>query len=101
MGVTLFKSCKFLFAGADPESVSTGLSVAVEDDRILFLGTEKEYCEQHPEKSLPTVIDCTDKLVMPGLVDGHNHLCNTLMNISRAFPFDYSHISDYTIPMGG
>ena len=97
MGVTLFKNCKFLFGGADPESVSTGLSVAVEDDRILFLGTEKEYYEQHPEKSLPTVIDCTDKLVMPGLVDGHNHLCNTLMNISRAFPFDYSHISDHML----
>lgn len=56
MGVTLFKNCKFLFGGADPESVSTGLSVAVEDDRILFLGTEKEYYEQHPEKSLFTVI---------------------------------------------
>lgn len=97
MGVTLFKNCKFLFGGADPESVSTGLSVAVEDDRILFLGTEKEYYEQHPEKSLFTVIDCTDKLVMPGLVDGHNHLCNTLMNISRAFPFDYSHISDHML----
>lgn len=46
---------------------------------------------------MPTVIDCTDKLVMPGLVDGHNHLCNTLMNISRAFPFDYSHISDHML----
>ena len=66
MGVTLFKNCKFLFAGADPKSVSTSHSVAVEDDRILFLGTEKEYYEQHPEKSLSTVIDCTDKLVMPG-----------------------------------
>ena len=67
------------------------------EEKIYPLSFEKEYYEQHPEKSLPTVIDCTDKLVMPGLVDGHNHLCNTLMNISRAFPFDYSHISDHML----
>ncbi len=97
MGITLFKNCKFIFVTPEPDGIKSGLSVAVEDNKILFVGTEDDYRTQYPGKTPYTVIDCCDKIVMPGLVDGHNHLCNTHMNISRAFPYDYGHISEHML----
>ncbi|MFR8083326.1 MAG: amidohydrolase family protein, partial [Odoribacter splanchnicus] len=97
MAVTVFKNCRFLFASAEPEGITTGDSVVVSDQSISYVGDFETYLQENPDAVVQTVIDCSDKLVMPGLIDGHNHLCNTHMNISRAFPFDYGHISEHML----
>lgn len=97
MSVTIFKNCRYLFQSADPEAISTGDCVVTEDNLILFAGEYNVFAERFPDKKIHTTIDCTYKIVMPGLLDGHNHLCNTHMNISRAFPFDYGKISEHML----
>lgn len=97
MSTTIFQNCRYLFSSADPEAISTGTCVVTEGNSILFVGNYNEFLEQFPNKKIDTCIDCSCKIVMPGLLDGHNHLCNTHMNISRAFPFNYEHISEHML----
>jgi cytosine/adenosine deaminase-related metal-dependent hydrolase len=52
--------------------VLRGAQVLVDDGRIRALGDELEA----PDGA--TVIDCTDCVVIPGLVQAHVHLCQTL-----------------------
>ncbi len=95
---TVWKDCRFLFPTSRPEDITTGSSVLVRDERILAVAPYQELVRRYPkEASSWSVIDCTDKLVMPGLVDGHNHLCNTHMNLSRIFGIDYSDIAQHML----
>jgi cytosine/adenosine deaminase-related metal-dependent hydrolase len=45
-------------------------AVAIEGDRIVAVGTTAEVTAAH---TAPRVIDARNKIVMPGLVDGHAH----------------------------
>lgn len=48
--------------------------IEIKDDRIMHIGNQPV---QKKRKSAATVIDATGKLVMPGLINGHTHLCMT------------------------
>jgi 5-methylthioadenosine/S-adenosylhomocysteine deaminase len=51
-------------------------SVYVEKDRILGLGTRRQLQQQQPEAEL---VDCAGRIVMPGMVNTHTHLFQTLL----------------------
>jgi len=48
--------------------------IEIKDDRITHVGTEPG---QTSTESAATVIDAAGKVVMPGLINGHSHLCMT------------------------
>ncbi len=45
-------------------------AIAIEGNRIAAVGRTDDILAEHGAE---TVIDATDKIVMPGIVDGHNH----------------------------
>jgi 5-methylthioadenosine/S-adenosylhomocysteine deaminase len=51
-------------------------SVCVEGDRIAAIGTRALLAERYPEAE---VIDCAGKIVMPGMVNTHTHMFQTLL----------------------
>lgn len=93
----LFKNCKFLFLVPTAEGIVTGQSVLTEGPNILAIGNLVDLEKEFPDLGQAEIIDCSNKIVMPGLVDGHNHLCNTHMNVSRAFPFDYTKLTEHML----
>ena len=56
--------------GADP---CPGISVAVENDRIVRIGPASAL----KPRRYATVIDCTDRFLLPGLTDAHVHFAAT------------------------
>lgn len=61
----------------DPDRrVLQGGSVCVKADRIIGIGTLAQLRKAHPEAE---VIDCTGRIVMPGMVNTHTHLFQTLL----------------------
>ena len=46
-------------------------AVAVHDGRILFVGDARQAAERFPD--VKETIDCTDKAVLPGLINVHSH----------------------------
>lgn len=91
---TVFRDCKFLLVLPEQGGITTGLSLLVEGERIVALGSLAALEQRHGEKlRRAEVVDCANKIVMPGLVDGHNHLCNTHMNLARIIAIDYSNIA--------
>ena len=51
-------------------------SVCVAGDRIDAIGTKQQLTQRYPEAE---VMDCTGKIVMPGMVNTHTHLFQTLL----------------------
>lgn len=51
-------------------------SVCVEADRIVGIGTRGALERAHPGAE---VVDCSEKIVMPGMVNTHTHLFQTLL----------------------
>lgn len=49
-------------------------AVAISGDRIVAVGPEDEFVGRRAKKR----IDCTGKAVLPGFIDGHNHLYQAL-----------------------
>src|SRR5580692_36988 len=56
--------------------VLEGASVAVDGDRITAIGTRRQLEQQYPGAE---VIDCAGRIVMPGMVNTHTHLFQTLL----------------------
>lgn len=95
---TVWKDCKLLFPTPDPGDIQAGTSVLVEDGVIRAVAPYAQLASQYGEQVHSwEVVDCTNKLVLPGLVDGHNHLCNTHMNLSRVFGVDFSNIAQHML----
>lgn len=46
-------------------------AVAVDDGNILFVGAAEQAANQFP--SVKSTIDCTDKAILPGLINVHSH----------------------------
>ncbi len=93
MNYIILKNCKFLIAKGTKDGITTGKSVLIEGKIIKAIDEITEIKKQYPESANAEIIDCSNKIVMPGLVDGHNHLCNTHMNLCRSLaPVDYSDI---------
>jgi 5-methylthioadenosine/S-adenosylhomocysteine deaminase len=51
-------------------------SVCVQNDRIAAVGTRLQLQQQYPEAE---VVDCSGRIVMPGMVNTHTHLFQTLL----------------------
>ena len=61
---------------ADSPQQDAGLikdaALVYEDERILWVGPEGNLPEQYAGRD---AVDCGQRLVIPGLVDCHTHLC--------------------------
>ena len=51
-------------------------SVCVENDRIAAVGSRQQLQQKYPGAE---VVDCSDRIVMPGMVNTHTHLFQTLL----------------------
>lgn len=51
-------------------------SVCVQHDRIAAVGTRQQLQQRYPEAE---AVDCTGRIVMPGMVNTHTHLFQTLL----------------------
>src|SRR6202795_1490612 len=51
-------------------------SVCVEKDRIVALGTRQDLVRRFPTAE---IVDCKGRIVMPGMVNTHTHLFQTLL----------------------
>lgn len=74
------KSCDLLLTGGtvitvdDARTVYQRGTVAITGDRIRAVGADTEFADWNAEHR----IDCRGKAVLPGLIDGHNHLYQAL-----------------------
>lgn len=92
--MVLFKDCKFLLALPEHGGISTGLSILVEGDTIRDIAPAPVLEQKYPGcMQMAEVIACENKIVMPGLLDAHNHLCNTHMNLARMVAINYNDIA--------
>ncbi len=72
--------CDLLLTGGvvvtvdDARQVHQPGSVAIRGSRIVAVGSADELADWHAD----TVIDCRGKAILPGFVDGHNHLYQAL-----------------------
>ncbi len=88
MSRILFKNCRFLLANSDEGGVIEDGAILVEDSLIKAVGTSDEVAASCSELEGIDTIDCSNKIVMPGLIDGHNHFGNFMFqvpNMSRAW----------------
>ena len=53
-----------------------GASILIEGDRIGAIGSRSTLCGRNPEAE---VVECRDAIVIPGLVNTHTHLFQTLL----------------------
>src|SRR6202453_4288163 len=51
-------------------------SVCVENERIAAVGSRQQLQQRYPEAE---VVDCTGRIVLPGMVNTHTHLFQTLL----------------------
>src|SRR5690606_26949564 len=72
----LMKQCDTLLSGGivitmdDDRRVIDDGAVAITDNRIVAVGTQAELADWQANR----VIDCSGQVVIPGLIDSHNHL---------------------------
>jgi cytosine/adenosine deaminase-related metal-dependent hydrolase len=74
MGRTLFKNCRFLISQAHPEGIIEHGAVFVDGPIIKAVGASEELESTYAGDEAVDILDCTSKIVMPGLIDSHNHL---------------------------
>lgn len=81
---TLIENLEFILTADQDDRVLTRATIAVENDRILDVGSAAEVAQRHPRASFDQVIDGSRYGMTPGFIDSHVHLSETL---SRAvFP---------------
>ena len=69
----LFRNAMVITMNSEME-ILENCDVVVKDDRIVYVGKAKPENAEHSK-----VIDCTRKLLMPGLINGHTHVPMTLL----------------------
>ena len=80
---TLFKNCDVLLRDGDTFSVTKNAFIGVDGDRIDYIGTEMPKAEYEYQK------DMTGKLLMPGLINCHNHCPMVLLRgVGSDLPLD-------------
>lgn len=96
MKPVLFKDCKFIFSLPEHGGIVTGKSILVDERKIVEIDKLDMLFHKHENMTKNAdVIDCSNKIVLPGLVDSHNHLCNTHMNLSRILGLNYDDIASH------
>ena len=74
MSKVLFKNCRYLICKAQPEQgILENGAVFVDGPEIKAVGPSADIARLAGDENIE-VIDCRDKIVMPGLVDSHNHV---------------------------
>ena len=80
----LIRDLEFVLTVDPADTVLRDASILVEDDRIAAVGPSSEVLANHPPESVDEVVDGRRRGAVPGFVDTHVHLSETL---SRAvFP---------------
>jgi len=75
MNKTLFRNCRFLISRPTPfGGILENGAVYVEGPIIKAVGPSAEVEAQYGDQEGLDIVDCQDKIVMPGLVDCHNHV---------------------------
>jgi 5-methylthioadenosine/S-adenosylhomocysteine deaminase len=67
----ILKDCRYLVTQDDKRTVLEHVDVLVEGNRIAAI--EKHLLQDQKSKDV-TVIDCSDRIVMPGIINCHTHL---------------------------
>ncbi len=74
----LLKNCRFIVTQNDKREVLEHQDILIQDNQIVKIGKADEKCP---------AIDCSDMLIMPGLINLHTHTCtNLLRGISDDLP---------------
>jgi 5-methylthioadenosine/S-adenosylhomocysteine deaminase len=81
MGNTLFKNSKYLISKAHPDEIIENGAVYVEGAVIKAVGNSNDLVSLYGGGDGVDILDCSDKVVMPGLIDAHNHLANFHMRL--------------------
>lgn len=74
--MTLIFSDAWLITMNERREVLEEASVCVQNDRIAAVGTRQQLQQRFPEAEL---VDCKGRIVMPGMVNTHTHLFQTLL----------------------
>lgn len=75
MGKVLFHNCRYLITGVhESGGILESSDLLIEDSQIKALGSSTEIEAHYPNEDNIEIVDCTHKIVMPGLVDAHNHV---------------------------
>lgn len=94
----VWKDCKLAFCTPEGSGIRSDVSILTKGNTIAavapFPQLEREF---GPDAMSWDIVDCRNKLVLPGLVDGHNHLCNTHMNLSRILGLRYDDIVEHML----
>lgn len=70
----LFKRCRFVITNPSFDGILENGWVLVDGPEIRAVGTGDEPADSLGDAHDLDIVDCTTKLVMPGLIDSHNHL---------------------------
>ncbi len=71
----IFSDC-WLITMNERREILESASVCVEQDRIAAIGTRQQLQQRFPTAEL---VDCNGRIVMPGMVNTHTHLFQTLL----------------------
>ncbi len=75
MDKKIFKNCRFLIENPGPEEkIHTDAGLYIEGPWIRAVGPSLEIETRFGQQDGVELIDARDKIVMPGLVDAHNHV---------------------------
>ncbi len=77
----LFDNCRFLITTPNPDGVIEGGWVLVDGPTIHSVGRPETSPKADLSAQGAEVVDCSGKLVMPGMIDSHNHLANYPYNL--------------------
>lgn len=80
-----------------PEGLKAGYGVEIEGNRIRRVGPVEELLKDGPEE----IIECKDEMILPGFVNGHNHMYGFLSHgiTAEAMVTDFSNfLEDYWWP---
>jgi len=73
--VIFFKNIDYLIINAEKEEILTNAWLIAENSKILEYGEGDKTINQNEQEDVE-IIDCKDKILMPGLIDAHNHLAD-------------------------
>src|SRR5271155_2254403 len=87
MGRVLFRRAPVLIAKAAPEGVIRGGAVLVNGPMIEAVGPSAEIEALCVDDPAVEIVDCSHKMVMPGLVNAHNHTPWAVVNLAYTAAF--------------
>ena len=77
----LFDNCRFLITTPTMDGVTESGWVLVDGPLIDSVGGSEDSPKADLRAEGVEIVDCSGKLVMPGLIDSHNHLANYPFNL--------------------